>query len=80
MTQYNILYDRGDGTSSLYLACNCDYKTAQIFLMRFKTQYIGHNDDEGKYIPKPYPNGKGHYPFTDPVIVGIRENGEMFLV
>jgi len=62
---YNILYDRGDGTTSLYLAANCDFRTAELYRDMFKERYVG----------KPYPNGKGWYPFRDPVIVGFHKNG-----
>ncbi len=56
---FNIRYDRGDGTFSHYLQCWVDKATAEIYLAKFVEQYVG----------KPYPNGKGFYPFTNPRIV-----------
>ena len=70
MATYNILYDRGDGTTSFYLGVNCDFRTAEIYMQKFRN----------KYVNQPYPNGKGRYPFCNPQIVGIRADGEMYLV
>ena len=68
-TRWNILYDRGDGTSSMYLAAHCDYQTAEKYLTAFVDRYVG----------KVYPNGEGMYPFSDPKIVGIRDDGSIFI-
>ena len=55
---YNIAYDIG-GETSLYLALDTDHETAKEWLQKFVDKYIG----------KPYPNGKGFYPFTNARIV-----------
>lgn len=58
---YNVEYDAPDGTRR-YLAESCDHATATKQCAVFTERYVG----------KPYPNGLGYYPFTNPRVVEIR--------
>lgn len=61
---YNVEYDRGDGTKSLYLGLNVRTEAeAQLYADRFNEKYHG----------KPYPNGKGFYPFGKAYVVSVTE-------
>lgn len=61
--KFNVRYDRGDGTSSLYLAIDVDNeREAQKWADEFSNRYVG----------KPYPNGKGWYPFTNVQVIEIK--------
>lgn len=62
--RFNIAYDRGDGTMSLYQMCDSDRKTAERSLSAFKSRY---ENPDG--TPRPYPNGKGFYPFSNPRVI-----------
>jgi len=58
---FNVTYDRGDGTRSTYCVEPMNYLMACVFAKRFTDKYVG----------KPYPNGKGHYPFKDVKVVPV---------
>jgi hypothetical protein len=57
--EYNVMYDRGDGTSSTYLLCWVSKSEAVKWAKDFTERYVG----------KPYPNGKGWYPFNNVRVV-----------
>lgn len=57
---FNVAYDH-NGQSKLYCVEAMDHNEAERQLNNFISRYVG----------KPYPNGKGFYPFTNPRIVRI---------
>lgn len=60
---FNVAYDRGDGTTSTYLQSWVDKPTAEVWAKKFTDKYVG----------KPYPNGKGFYPFCNVRVVSRGE-------
>jgi hypothetical protein len=62
---YNIQY-KYDGKTRIYCAANMDLNTAKDQFSKFMARYIG-PDGKGR----PYPNGKGSFPITDPRIVRV---------
>lgn len=62
---YHVLYDAPDGVRQ-YCVQSMDWKTAQEMLALFWENYLG-PDGKGK----PYPNGKGFYPYSNPRIVKV---------
>lgn len=60
---FRILYDAPDGVRS-YTVHKMDRPTAERMLALFTNKYL--NADGS---PRPYPNGKGCYRFTNPRIV-----------
>jgi hypothetical protein len=61
--KYNVGYDAPDGFRT-YLQQWVDHDTAKMYLAKWCALYL--NDDG---TGKPYPNGKGFYPFRNPRIV-----------
>src|SRR3546814_2537427 len=59
-TMFNVRYDTPSG-SRLYLNEPTDIITAWSQCHKFHEKYVG----------KPYPNGKGYYPFTNPRVVAV---------
>ena len=57
---YRVLYNNGDEVRS-YTVDDMPKHIAERYLKRFKDTYVG----------KPYPNGKGFYPFTNPRVVPV---------
>jgi hypothetical protein len=59
---WNVAYDNGHGVTKLYLTNNVtSYEEALKWAKKFNDKYVG----------KPYPNGKGMYPFGKAVPVRI---------
>ena len=58
---YNVAYDH-NGNTKLYCIDSMDHAEAERQLNNFIARYVG----------KPYPNGKGFYPFTNVRIVRIK--------
>lgn len=63
--KYNVAYDVPSGTRR-YCLCNMPLAEAERQLASFKRRYF--NADG---TPRPYPNGKGIYPFSNPRIVRV---------
>lgn len=59
---YNVAFDRGESTH-LHLGMQVTFDVAQDYVSRFREEYVG----------KPYPNGKGWYPFTNPRVVIVTQ-------
>lgn len=59
--RYHVIYDAPYGVRA-YCREAMDWKTAQAILAEFTEKYVG----------KPYPSGRGFYPFTNPRIVKAR--------
>lgn len=58
---FNVDYDAPRGTQR-YLALNAATRAeAEVYVKDFQRLYVG----------KPYPNGKGWYPFTNPRVVEV---------
>lgn len=55
MERYNVVYEIGDGVKYTYLLSNVSLKGAEEWRDHFIRLYVG----------KPYPNGKGFYPFCN---------------
>jgi hypothetical protein len=63
--KWNVVYDRGDGTTSIYNGVPLNnVKEAEKLLEDFKEKYVG----------KQYPNKKGWYSFANPRIEPILSN------
>jgi hypothetical protein len=57
---WNVAYQDGNGFTKLYLGSNVPtYEEALKWAKKFNEKYVG----------KPYPNGKGFYPFGKAVPV-----------
>lgn len=61
--KYNVAYDGPEG-KHYYLAECTSKEVAEKECEKFRDKYVG----------KPYPNGKGWYPFTNPRVVLVRTN------
>lgn len=62
---WNVMYDAPDG-QRLYCKENCSELKARVMLDLFRARYL--NKDG---TPKPYPNGRGMYAFTNPRLVTV---------
>lgn len=62
MNTFNVAYNAPDGVR-LYLSFNTTKEIAEEWRDKFEAKYVG----------KPYPNGKGWYPFTHPRVVNTSE-------
>jgi len=60
---YHVIYDAPDGLRQ-YCLQGMTLETAREMLALFKDEYLDENGNG-----KPYPNGKGFYPFNNPRIV-----------
>ena len=58
--RFNVAYDAHDGVRH-YLTFDVDKATAEAYCKKFADKYVG----------KPYPNGKGFYPFKNPRVVCV---------
>ncbi len=57
--EYNVQYNRGDNTFSIYLKDWVTRGVAEHYRLLFIREYVG----------QPYPNGKGFYPFHSVEVV-----------
>jgi hypothetical protein len=59
---YNVAYDAPDGVRHYLRDAVPTRELAEVYRAKFAARYVG----------KPYPNGRGWYPFTDPRVVRVR--------
>jgi hypothetical protein len=64
MARFNVAYEGADGKTRHYNTFDTSKDRAELSLLQFKARYLN-EDGTGK----PYPNGLGFYPFTNPRVV-----------
>lgn len=58
---FQVVYDAPDGLRTYCVQPMTEHK-ANMVCESFRAKYVG----------KPYPNGKGYYPFTNPRVVRVK--------